>query len=163
MNISLIAAVSSNNVIGKKGVGLLWHLPDDFKHFKELTMGKPIIMGRTTYDTIGRILPGRTNIILTSQPDYSIDGAVVVHSINDALDAAEKTGASEAMIIGGAQIYKLFLPLANKIYLTEVHADINGDVDFPVFDRSGWHKVSRETHPTDEKHAYPFSFVTLDK
>lgn len=120
-------------------------------------------MGRTTYDTIGRILPGRTNIILTSQPDYSIDGAVVVHSINDALDAAEKTGASEAMIIGGAQIYKLFLPLANKIYLTEVHADINGDVDFPVFDRSGWHKVSRETHPTDEKHAYPFSFVTLDK
>lgn len=164
MQLSLIAAIASNGVIGRtKTKELLWHLPDDFKHFKTLTMGKPIIMGRTTYESIGRLLPGRTNIILTRQPYFKIEGAQMVHSVYEAQEAAAATGAEEAMIIGGSHVYHAFLPLVDKLYMTEIHTPFEGDVLFPDFDRSMWRETARATHPADDRHAQSFDFVTLER
>lgn len=151
-------------MIGQTGAKeLLWHLPDDFKHFKNVTTGKPIIMGRATYESIGKPLPNRTSIILTNQRDCVIDGAVVVHTVDDALAEANRQHPEEIMIIGGEQIYRLFLPMAERLYLTEIDAEIDGDVHFPVFNRSQWHETWSETHTIDERHAYSFRFVTLDR
>lgn len=162
--ISLIAAVSANSVIGKKGVKeLLWHLPDDFKYFKNLTTGKPIIMGRTTYETIGKPLPNRTNIVLTKRADYKVDGVTVVHTVDEALAAANQSNPEEIMIIGGAQIYQLFLPLTKRIYLTDIDTKVDGDIYFPEFDRSKWHETSSEKHAIDDRHAYSFRFITLER
>lgn len=164
MQLSLIAAIASNGVIGQTSAKeLLWHLPDDFKHFKALTMGKPIIMGRSTYEAIGKLLPGRTNIILTRQPNFKVEGAQMVHSVYEAQEAAMATGAEEAMVIGGSHVYQAFLPLVNRLYITEIHAPFDGDVIFPEFDKTAWHETARMAHPVDETHLQSFDFVTFER
>lgn len=139
--ISLIVAASSNNVIGANG-GLPWHLSDDLKRFKAITMGKPIVMGRKTYESIGRPLPGRKNIIITRQADFSAAGCDVVSSVEAAMAAAGN--AEEIMVIGGAQIYDLFLPEAQRIYLTRVQVDVDGDAFFAALDAELWTETARE-------------------
>lgn len=160
MKITLIAAMAKNRAIGKNNQ-LLWHLSADLKHFKALTLGKPIIMGRKTFESIGKPLPGRKNIILTQQVDYHVDGCSVVNSISEALISAGDV--SEVMIIGGANIYELFLPQADYLYLTEVDVDAIGDTYFPVFDLSVWQEISREMHSADDKNPYNYSFVTWQR
>ena len=149
--ISLIVAVSTNNVIGRDG-DLPWHLPDDLKNFKRLTTGKPIIMGRKTYESIGKPLPNRKNIVMTRKPGYEAPGCEVVATAEAALVAA--AGADEVMIIGGSGVYDAFLPLSSRIYLTRVHANVDGDVHFPVLDDAVWEPVFQEPHGRDERHAH---------
>ncbi len=128
------------------GIGnkMPWHLPADLKHFKRVTMGKPVIMGRRTMESIGRALPGRTNIVVTRQPDLAPEGFTVVASLRQALDVARATGAEEAMVIGGGQIYAEAMPLATRLHVTEVHATFDGDTRFEIPDPSDWREVSRE-------------------
>ncbi len=158
MQISLIVAVADNGVIGKKGTMLPWHQGGDLQRFKRLTMGHPIIMGRTTYETIGRPLPGRQNIIITRDPDYQAEGCTVVHSIDEALQAASQ--AEDVFIIGGANIFEQTLPLADKIYLTQVHAEPEGDAFFR-YHPADWQQTDSESHPADAKNDHPYSFITL--
>jgi len=159
MIVSVIVACSENDVIGKANK-LPWHLPADLKHFKKLTMGNSIIMGRKTHDSIGKILPGRKNIILTKNPDYSKEGAVVAHSINDALNICKDE--DEIFIIGGSSIYsKAFdLGIVNKIYLTIVHEEMEGDTFFKLPNPENWMLVSRKKHAANEKNPHDFSFLT---
>jgi dihydrofolate reductase len=155
-SISLIVAMSENNVIGHNNK-LLWHLPNDLKRFKQITMGKPIVMGRKTYESIGKPLPGRQNIVLTNARYLQVPGCDVVHSVNEALD---KTGnAEEIMVIGGAEIYKLFYPLATKMYVTFVHTTLEGNVNFISWNREDWDEVLVESHNNDEKHIHDYTFV----
>lgn len=144
--ISLIVAASTNNVIGAAGA-LPWHLSDDLKRFKAITMGKPIVMGRKTYESIGRPLPGRQNIVVTTQDNFVADGCDVVSSRSAALEAAGD--ADEIMVIGGGEIYRLFLPLADCVYLTRVAVEVTGDAFFAPLDESSWLQVSREEHVAD--------------
>lgn len=160
MTLSLVVAASSNNVIGRDG-GLPWHLPDDLRQFKRLTMGKAVIMGRNTYESIGRPLPDRRNIVMTRNADYVADGCDVVSSVSEAIDALE--GAEEAMIIGGGQVYRDFLPLADRIYLTRVQAEVEGDTYFPEIDEATWRLVSSEHHGADEKHRYAFDVMVFER
>lgn len=162
MKLSLISAVATNGIIGNKGQ-LPWSLPDDLKHFKAVTLGKPVIMGDVTFESLGRPLPGRTNIVMTLKPDYVAEGAVVVRSKEEAVQAAANSGADEVFIIGGSTIYKLFLNDVQRMYLTEVNGDVEGDASFPDFDKTAWSETSREHHPADERHAYPFDFVVYDR
>lgn len=157
--ISIIVAASENNVIGNQGA-LPWRLSDDLKRFKSLTMGKPIVMGRKTWDSIGKPLPGRKNIVITRQPGFVAEGCDVVSSVAEALAAAGD--ADEIMVIGGSEIYALFMPLAGRVYLTRVHADVEGDVGFPVLDTDTWRLVSDERHSADEKNQYEYSFLRYD-
>lgn len=150
--------MSENGAIGQDN-RLLWHLPNDLKHFKALTVGKPIIMGRKTYESIGKPLPKRQNIILTHARYLLVPDCDVVHSVNEALDAT--MDAPEVMIIGGGEIYRLFLPLVTCMHITYVHTTINGEVSFPSFDISQWNEVSREDFKKDDKHLFDYSFVTL--
>ena len=159
MMISLIAAVSENGVIGKNNT-LPWSLPDDLKRFRELTKGKPIIMGWKTFQSIGRPLANRVNIVL-SKENIEIPGCVVAHSIEEALRAAGN--AKELMVIGGGSVYAQFLSQADRMYLTEIHATIEGDTYFPKFNPEEWEEVERIDHGIDEQHRYSFSFVTLDR
>jgi dihydrofolate reductase len=156
--ISLIVAMSRNRVIGRDGK-LPWHLPDDLQRFKAVTMGKPIVMGRKTYESIGRPLPGRRNIIVTRNAGYRADGCTVVHSIEDALRSIV---AEEVMIIGGATLYGECLPAAARIYLTRVDAEVKGDVSFPVLS-GDWRESTRTHHPADERHRFDFDFVVLER
>ncbi len=161
--ISFVFAMDRHRLIGA-GNGLPWRLPDDMKHFRQVTMGKPILMGRVTYESIParfRPLAGRTNIILTHQIGYDAPGCLVVHSLAAAIAAA--AGQSELMVIGGAQIYEQLLPRANRLYLTLIDADFDGDVFFPVLDMSQWREVSRQEHGRDEKHPIPFTFLLLER
>ncbi|MCZ6559577.1 MAG: type 3 dihydrofolate reductase, partial [Gammaproteobacteria bacterium] len=135
MKISLILAMGRNRVIGRDNQ-LPWHLPADLAHFKATTMGKPILMGRKTWESIGKALPGRKNIVLTGQAGYTTDGATVVNSIDEAIAACES--AEELMVIGGAGVYQAFLPRAQKIYLTQIDNDIEGDTFFPQLDEQEW-------------------------
>lgn len=160
MRISLIAAVSSNGVIGADG-GLPWHLPDDFRYFKQVTMGCPIIMGRRTRESIGRPLPGRRNIVLTRRKDYRADGAIVAGSPDEALAAAGD--AEEVFVIGGGEIYALFLDRASRIHLTRVDARVDGDTRFPEIDADDWQLTFAEAHPADERHAHAFEFRVYDR
>ena len=160
MTVSIIAALGSNNVIGKKN-SLPWHLPADLKHFKEMTTGKPVIMGKNTYDSIGRPLPNRVNIILTSDINFKIEGAITVHSIEEALQAAGDV--SEVMIMGGASIYKQFLPLADRLYITRVYNDFEGDIYFPEFDLKEWKETERVDHKADDKNPYNYSFFVYER
>ncbi len=158
--ISLIVAASANNVIGAQGE-LPWRLSDDLRRFKEVTMGKPIVMGRKTWDSIGRPLPGRQNIVITRQDDFAAEGCDVVGSVDEALSA---TGdAAEVMIIGGSQVYALFLPRADRLYLTRVHAQIDGDAFFPAIGESEWRLVREEHHAADERNEHAFSFLCFDR
>jgi dihydrofolate reductase len=156
--VSIVVATDEHGGIGLEG-RLPWHLPNDLKRFKALTMGKPIVMGRRTFDSIGRALPGRVNIVVSRQPGLGIDGCVVVPSLDAALEAAGE--ADEACVIGGAEIYRLALPLAEMLHVTRVHATVGADTFFPVIDAADWEEISREECPADERHAYPYSFVTL--
>lgn len=140
---------------------LPWRLPNDLKRFKTITMGKPILMGRKTWESIGRPLPGRRNIVITRNPAYVAEGAEVARSLDAAL--ALVADAGEAMIIGGAGLYKDALSKADRLYRTEVHAEIEGDTYFPSINSSDWSETMREDCPADERHAYPYSFVTLDR
>ena len=156
--LSVVVAADERGGIGRDG-GLPWHLPEDLKRFKALTMGKPIVMGRRTWDSIGRPLPGRRSIVVSRQAGLAIAGAEVVGSLEQALDAAG--GAPEVCVIGGAELYRLALPLAEVVHLTRVHAVVDADTFLPPLDPSEWEEVSRESHPADARHAHPYSFVTL--
>lgn len=157
MIISLIAAMSRNRVIGKDN-RLPWKLSADFKRFKELTSGKPIIMGRKTFESIGRPLPNRTNIIITRDINYKADGCIVVDSAEDALKAA--SNAAEVMIIGGEQIFRMFLPKADKMYLTFIDEEFEGDAYFPEYDENGWKEVRRKDH---NDNSLKYAFVDLER
>jgi dihydrofolate reductase len=158
--ITLVVAVARSGVIGQDGA-LPWHLPDDLRRFKALTMGKPILMGRRTWESIGRPLPGRTNLVLTRDPAFRAAGATVVASLDAALAAA--AGHEELMVIGGAQVYALTAPLANRVHLTAVDADVDGDTHLPPFDPREWVETAREHHAADGRHACAMDFVTLER
>ena len=158
--ISIIVAASTNNVIGSEGK-LPWKLPDDLRRFKQLTMGKPIIMGRRTFESIGRPLPGRQNIVLTGQAGFDAAGCDVVASPADALAAAGN--ANEIMVIGGSQIYALFLPKASRLYLTRVQAEIGGDTYFPEIDERQWRLVDSEAHDADDTNQFAWEFRTYER
>lgn len=165
MIISLIAALSQNQVIGKNN-DLPWHLPDDMKYFMQTTKGHHVIMGRKNYDSIPekfRPLPNRTNIVVTRQKNFTAPGCIVVHSIEEGLDIAKQNGEAEAFIIGGSEIYNQGFPLATRLYLTEIQAPIEGDTYFPEFDKSQWKEVSRTHHLSDERHKFPFDFVVFER
>ena len=160
MIISLIVAMDRQGVIGLDGA-LPWRLSADLKHFKAVTMGKPLIMGRRTHESIGRPLPGRQNIVLTRQPHYTARGCVIVHDLEAALTAC--ADRSEVMVIGGATLYAQFLPRAGRIYLTRVEADVDGDKHFPPFAASAWNAVERHAGQADERNEYPCSFLVLER
>lgn len=141
--LSVIVAVANHHVIGVNNT-LPWHLPEDLKRFKALTTGHHIIMGRKTYESLGRLLPNRTTVIVTRNPHYQVDGALIAHSLPAALALCE--GDNEPFLIGGAELYKVGMQLANKLYITEVHADFSGDAFFEPIDASRWQEVARETH-----------------
>ncbi len=162
MKISLIAAVADNGVIGRAGK-MPWRLPGDLRHFKAVTMAKPVIMGRRTFQSLGRPLPGRTNIVITRDEGFTAEGALVVHSLDEALRAAEEEGAAECMIIGGGEIYALALALAERFYLTEVHASPEGDTRFPEFDRAAWREAARDDKPAEGAGSPAHSFVVLER
>lgn len=157
MRVSLIVAVSENGCIGREG-DLPWRLPEDLRRFKQLTLGHPIIMGRKTYESIGRPLPGRDNIVVTRQPGYSAPGCTVVGSLPEALAAANASGAAEAFIIGGASLYAEALPLADTLQLTRVHAEVAGDVHLPPIPWRAFRCLATEAHSADERHAYAYTF-----
>ncbi len=158
--LELVAALARNRVIGR-GNALPWHLPEDLRFFKRLTLGQPVLMGRRTWDSIGRPLPGRQNLVLTRALDFAPAGVTVVHSLEEALSAAGVVAALR--VIGGAELYRLCLPRASVMYLTEIDALVAGDVYFPEWRRDDWQELSREAHPADERHAYPYAFVTLER
>lgn len=162
MKLSIIVAVAENGVIGHNNQ-LIWHLPEDLKMFKRLTSGHPIIMGRKTFESIGKPLPNRTSIIITKNPEFQIEGCITVHSLEEAIEAANEIEENESFIIGGAEIYRLALPFADTIYLTEVHHTFEGDTFFPAIDKDIWEEVNRTDHDIDEKHLYKYSFVELEK
>jgi dihydrofolate reductase len=158
--ISLVVAVSTNGVIGRDGE-LPWHLPDDLRNFRRLTTGKPIVMGRKTYESIGRPLPDRHNIVMTRDTGFEAPGCDVVATPEAALAAA--ADAAEVMIIGGAGIYDTFLSIADRIYLTRVHTEVEGGVSFPALDSGDWRQRSLEPHERDDQHAYAFDFTVLER
>jgi dihydrofolate reductase len=159
MIVSIVVAISENNVIGKDNK-LLWYLPNDLKHFKEITTGHTIIMGRKTFESVGKPLPKRRNIIITRQ-DITIEGCEVVNSIEAALSLAKDE--QEVFITGGAEIYKQSLHLTDRIYLTIVYKKFEGDSFFPEINRQQWKEVFREDHQPDEKNSLPYSFITLER
>lgn len=140
---------------------LPWHLPDDLRRFKELTIGKPMVMGRKTYDSIGRPLPGRTSIVITRQQNLRIEGCVVVNSLDAALQAAGEV--PEVAVIGGEELFRHALPRADVIHLTRVHADVPGDTFLPPLDARQWHGETVSTHPADARHPYAFSFIEMTR
>ncbi|MCK4704524.1 MAG: type 3 dihydrofolate reductase [Gammaproteobacteria bacterium] len=160
MILSLIAAMDKNRLIGKDN-NLPWHLPADLMHFKTVTMDKPILMGRKTYDSIGRPLPGRTNIVLTRSADVQIKGVIVVNSLDEAISAV--ADVEELMVIGGSSIYELLLPKAQRLYLSFVDGDFEGDAWFPKFDESEWEITETKMQAPDEKNAHACRFVTYTK
>lgn len=166
MNIAIIVAQDKNRAIGIENK-LPWHLPEDLRYFKRVTMGKPIIMGRNTFESIGRPLPGRVNIVVSRREGYAPRGVRVVNSLEAAAELAESIclidGVDEAMIIGGAQIYSQAIGIADRLYLTEVDAEINGDAWFPEFDRSAWNEIGREDFLAEGPNPYNYSFIVLDK
>ncbi len=158
--ISIIVAMAENRVIGSDNA-LPWHLPADLKHFKAMTVGKPIIMGRKTWESLPGKLPDRTHIIITANPDYAVAGCLVVHSLEAALEAAGDV--SEVMIVGGAMLYQQALPLADRLYLTLVETQVEGDARFPEYDPAQWREIACQRHPSDEKNPYAYSFLTLSR
>lgn len=155
--LSIIVAVANNNVIGQNNT-MPWHLPEDLKRFKSLTMGHHIIMGRKTYESLGRLLPGRTTVIVTRNKHYHVEGAIIVHSLEQAIEACQDD--DEVFLIGGAELYQIGLKHASKLYVTEVHAEVDGDTFLPVFDLVRWQETSRERHEADNGLA--FSYVSYE-
>jgi dihydrofolate reductase len=166
MKLALIAAVAENGIIGRDNK-LPWDLPEDLKYFKRVTLGKPVVMGRKTWDSIGRPLPGRTNIVVSRQPDLAIEAGHVGADLRSALQLAESIGlidgCDELMVIGGSELYALALPLAQRLYLTEVHAQVTGDASFPDWNREEWMETRRERHDASETNPFDYSFVVYDR
>lgn len=168
--LSMIIAAAGNRVMGRDNQ-MPWHLPNDLQYFKKVTMGKPMIMGRKTYESLGKPLPGRPHIIITRQQGYVAPNAneqvQVVSTLEQAITAAEillkNSEHTEAMVIGGAEICNLAFPYADRLYLTEVHAEVEGDVFFPEFDKNAWQEISRESHQASEGNPYDYSFVVYER
>jgi dihydrofolate reductase len=160
VNISIIVATDEHGLIGRDN-DLPWKLSADLQYFRRVTMGKPLIMGRNTHESIGRALPGRKNIILTKNIEYLVDGCSVVHTVDEALHACNDV--EEVVVMGGASLYQQFLPQANKLHLTLVHARLDGDTWFPEWDKNEWREISREDHPADDKNNYPYSFISYQR
>lgn len=158
--ISLIVAIGQNNVMGNNNQ-LPWQMPADLAHFKKLTLDKPIIMGRNTFESIGKPLPGRKNIIITHNPNYKVDGTESFTSLELALESLKSQ--PEVMIIGGAKLFQNALTIADRIYLTKIDGNFSGDTFFPPIDPVLWREISREDHPPDEKNAYNYSFILLER
>jgi dihydrofolate reductase len=156
----LIAALAANGVIGKDG-GLPWRLPADLKRFKALTMGHPLVMGRKTYESIGKPLPGRRNLVITRNRDYSAPGCEVVHSLDAAMAAC--SGTADVFIIGGAELYRESLPAAHSLELTEIHAEFDGDAFFPEFKRGEWRETARDVHAGEPGIAFRYDFVRYER
>jgi dihydrofolate reductase len=162
LTLSIIVAASENNVIGVNN-HLPWHLPVDMKYFKDTTMGKPIVMGRKSFEELGRVLPGRPNIMITRQPEYAAEGLYVVPSLEAGIEKAKTFGTEEIFITGGGEIFKIALPIIDRLYLTRVHAEVSGDTYFPEFDPTGWKLVKNDRHEKDEKHAYALTFQVWER
>jgi dihydrofolate reductase len=166
IRLSLMVAKASNRVIGRNNK-LPWYLPNDLKYFKQVTFGKPVIMGRKTWDSLGKPLPGRTNIVITRQADFQAEGAKVVATLDEAVTLAENVafieGQDEAVVMGGAEIYALALPQADRLYLTEVHAEVDGDTWFPEYDTSEWKEIGREDFPAEGPNPYDYYFVVYER
>jgi dihydrofolate reductase len=166
MRICLIWAMTKNRVIGRDNQ-LPWHLPDEMRHFMRTTLGKPVIMGRKQFQSMGKPLPRRTNIVLSRNPDFAAAGVAVVRTLDDALSYAEAVdrdpGNDEIMVIGGAEIYALALPRADRLYCTVIDAELDGDTFFPEFDLSQWRETRRSEHPADARHAYGYSVRVLER
>jgi dihydrofolate reductase len=161
VTISLIAAVGEgNNAIGMKGA-IPWHLPADFKRFKELTMGHPVVMGQRTFESIGKPLPGRVNIVITNDMGFHAEGCVVAHSLSEALSAGKNV--DEIFVIGGGQIYRLAFPVAQKLYLTRVHGTFEGDTFFPEVNENEWRLMGSEPHAKDEKNPFDYTFSVYER
>ncbi|MBS1522628.1 MAG: dihydrofolate reductase [Bacteroidetes bacterium] len=159
MTVTIVVAIAENYAIGKNNQ-LLWHMPADLKHFKQITSGHTVIMGRKTYDSVGKPLPNRRNIIITRQ-EITIPGCEVVKSVEEALELC--AGEEEVFIVGGAEIYKLAMNKTDRIYLTIIHHSFDADTFFPEIDYMEWKEASREDHPADEKHKYAYSFIKLER
>lgn len=163
---SMIVAAARNGVIGRNNA-LPWRLPDDLRYFRRVTMGKPVIMGRRTFESIGRPLPGRDNIVVSRNRQFAAAGIHVVHDLVQAYTvasaSARASGAEELMLLGGAQLYAAALPQIQRIYLTRVHADISGDACLPALDRDSWYEISRQDHAADNGNEFPFSFIVLER
>ncbi|MFZ4450839.1 dihydrofolate reductase [Salibacterium aidingense] len=158
--ISFVAAIDENRLIGADN-SMPWHLPNDLKHFKKITHGSPVIMGRKTYEAIGKPLPGRRNIIITGHEDYEAPGCEVIHSLNDIPPMEQE--AEELFIIGGAAIFEQTFPLASRMYLTIIHDHFNGDTYFPEWEEENWRMVEEKQGTVDEKNVYPHTFLTLQR
>ena len=166
IRLSMMVAKASNNVIGRNNK-LPWYLPNALKYFKQVTFGKPVIMGRKTWESLKGPLPGRTNIVITRQPDYRAEGAKVVATVEDAITMAENVafieGQEEAVIMGGAEIYALALPQTERLYLTEVHAAVEGDTFFPAYATAEWQEIGREDFAAEGPNPYDYSFVVYER
>ncbi|MFB2864268.1 type 3 dihydrofolate reductase [Aeromonas sp. MdU4] len=159
MKISMIAAMAHDRVIGKDNQ-MPWHMPADLAHFKRVTLGKPVLMGRKTFESIGRPLPGRRNLVISRNPDYQAEGIEVVGSVDAALALLADNNVAEVMVIGGGHLYGELLPKANCLYLTRIDLAVEGDTRFPAFDDGQWQRIDCEIHPADEKNPHPYSFET---
>ncbi|HUM65982.1 MAG TPA: dihydrofolate reductase [Chitinophagaceae bacterium] len=162
MIITLVVAAARNNAIGKDNK-LLWHLPNDMRYFKNVTWGFPVVMGRKTFEALGKPLTGRKNIVLTRQPDWKADGTVAVKSFDDALLLANEMDVKELMVIGGGEIYSALFDKARRIHMTRVNADLDGDTFFPEIDPKKWGLVSQKNYEADAKHAYNYSFQVWER
>ena len=162
MIISTIVAVAKNNVIGKDN-DIPWYLPADLKYFKKITTGHHIVMGRKCYESIGRPLPKRTNIVVTRNPFFIATGCLVTHNVAEAVQLAEANGEEEVFIIGGGQIYEIALPHVDRIYLTEVDLEVDGDIFFPEIDLQNWNLIEETKHKADEKNEYDYTFKVLER
>lgn len=160
MKLAIIVATDQQGLIGENN-DLPWRLSADLQYFRRVTMAKPLIMGRNTHESIGRALPGRKNIIVTKNKSFHADGCTVVNSIDDALLACEDV--DEVMVMGGASLYEQLLPIADKLYLTQVHASLTGDTWFPAWSKDEWSEISREDYQADEKNEYDYSFIVYEK
>lgn len=162
MKISMIAAMAHDRVIGKDNQ-MPWHLPADLAHFKRVTLGKPVLMGRKTFESIGRPLPGRRNLVISRNPDYQVEGIEVVGSVEAALALLAGSSVEELMVIGGGHLYAEMLPSADCLYLTQIDLAVEGDTRFPAFDDGQWQRVDCESHPADDKNPHPYSFETWQR
>ena len=162
MKITLVVAASTNNVIGKDNQ-LVWNLPNDMKYFKNVTWGMPVVMGRKSFESLGKPLAGRKNIVLTRQKDWKAEGTIAVKDINDAFFLAQEMDYKEVMVIGGGEIFKMIIDRADRIHLTRVDATLEGDAFFPELKADVWKMVSHVDHPSDEKHKYAYSFQVWEK
>lgn len=158
--LSLCVALDENALIGNNNA-LPWHLPADLKHFRNITMGKPIIMGRKTYESIGHALPGRLNIVLTNNINFNLDNCTVMHTIKEILSFSKKY--NESVVIGGAKLYESFLPQVQRMYITRIHAEFIGDTYFPNYDSTEWREIQKQTYLADKKNSYNYSFSILER